>query len=309
MGRRATMLSLASLGLSTLTQCSPRGRRVRLDGAAQNGTTAAAQEIVAGRCGALIHVERVRDWVGRLDVMQAVQWAPLLEDTGIDPLRDVQRAYVTAKSLDDVAGCALVLDLAVDDDDRIDAALRLLAARDCSETEGDKTPPPAIVTATNGRVVRTCIAGEKYVVTRASRKTIVALPEADAPAIVSFFGCKELPAPRDGEALDLFAYEPSKTLDATITWPESLVEARASVELAGGAAAIEFVGKSTSEGQAERDAADLTRQVNDLCGVDLVLFKMPIFNAVSFHARGSDIEMATRFSRTEVDIILALVNL
>lgn len=285
-----------------------------MDEAPHNETTDAARQVVSGRCGALFHVPRIREWVHLLRVEELVQWAPLLEGTGIDPLGDLERAYVTAKTLEDEATAAIVIELAFDDEERIQRALKIIGKRRANEEVGQsdgaaETAAGAASPAKLPGAIRTTLNDEPYVVTRVGARTLVALPENDQAAAASFAGCEGLPAPRGTEAIDAFAFEPSVTLADTIEWPESIQEARISIELSKRGASVDFVAVSTSAERASHDAAQLTAKLNDLVGVDLFLFKMPLIDGLRFVAQGKEIEMTTSFNRTQIDLAMAIANL
>lgn len=275
----------------------PRERSLlRIDGGWHNATTDIARSIVGGRCSALIHLERVRDYPGAEQASRVAQWGTLLEGTSIDPLSDVERAFVTARSFDDRAGTALVLDLAFDDIDRVSDALRRLGERGVHAT---REPQP---------VVRTTFYGEDYVVALFGR-SLVALPEAQTDRLPELAGCRGLPLPSGEEAISLFAEEPAVTLDGTVNWPEDIVELRADVRLSRWGASLDFVARSTSAAQAPRDAEALELTMNDLLKLDLVVFQVPLHDRVTFEAHHDQIEMTARFSRAELEVLIALGNL
>lgn len=275
----------------------PRERSLlRIDGGWHNATTDMARAIVGGRCSALIHVERVRDYPGATQASRLAQWGTLLEGTSIDPLSDVERAFVTAKTFDDRAGTALVLDLAFDDVDRVGDALHRLGER--SSRASDHAQP----------AVSTTFYGEDYVVALYGR-SLVALPAQHAERLPELASCRGLPLPSGAEAISLFAEEPAVTLEATVRWPEDILELRADIRLSRWGASLDFVAKSTSAAQAVRDAEAMEQTMNELLRLDLVVFQLPLHDRVLFEAHEDQIEMSERFSRAELEVLIALGSL
>jgi len=274
----------------------PRERSLlRIDGGWHNATTSVARSIVGGRCSALIHLDRVRDYPVAARASRLAQWGTLLEGTSIDPLSDVERAFVTAKTFNDTAGSALVLDLAFDDVDRVAEALRVLGERGGRSGEAGRP------------IVHTTFYGEDYVVTLFGR-SLVALPTAQEARLVELQDCHALPLPLGEEAISVFAEEPQVTLEGTVGWPEDIVELRADIHLSRWGASIDFVARSTSAADAQRDARELELVMNDLFKIDLVVFKLPLHDRLMFEAQGDQIAMNARFSRAELEVLMALGN-
>lgn len=298
MGRREMLHALAWGAAAGLAGCARRERRPDLEALAENDTTGAARARVHGRFAALVHVERTRALLTSSDAAALFAWAPLLARTGVDPLRDVHRAYVTAKSLDSGAS-AMVLQLEFDDDPegRMGRLLAALAERDSSEE------PPL-----DGGRVRTKCSGDAYVVASPAPGVLVALPAPEEGPVPSFAGLGELPEPRGLEAMDLIAKDPSETLSTLLDWPLTILEARAQVTLGREGARLELVARSTSSDQARRDAEALTERVNERAGVDLLLFRVPLLGELRFVPRGADVELVTTIDPTHLSLLLTLAE-
>jgi hypothetical protein len=58
-----------------------------------------------------------------------------------------------------------------------------------------------------------------------------------------------------------------------------------------------------------RDAEAMELTMNDLLKIDLVVFQVPLHDRVTFEAREDQIEMSARFSRAELEVLMALGNL
>jgi hypothetical protein len=296
MGRREMLRSLACVAAVGLTDCARRDRRARLDPLAENDTTDAARDRVAGRFSALVHVDRTRLLLARADTSGLFAWSPLLLRTGVDPLRDVRRAYVTAKSFESPE-TAMVLELEPTEspEQRMSELLATLAER------GDEAGP----VPGDGRV-RTKASGDPYVVGSPMPNTLVALPAPEDGPVPSFAGLGTLPEPHGAEAIEIFAKAPCETLTSLLDWPQTLLDVRAEVTLSAEAARITVIGRSTSTDQAIRDADALTERVNDRLGVDLVLFRVPLLDDLRFVARGTAVELVTSVSAAQVGLLLAL---
>lgn len=296
-GRRATLLGIASLGLG----CVARGdkkRSLQARDTPRNAITDTARDVVGGRCGALVHMDRARTWRYGSKFGKVTQWASLLEGTGIDPVRDVDRAFITSKTFD-AADCALILDLAFDDDDRITTALGVMNEQAATGEKGESA----------STVIRRELFGEPYLVARIGRRTLLAMPWDRIGTLPLFLGTDGLPAANGSESATVFADEPHESLTGTIPWPSTLLDVTANVELSEDGIAVELVGRSTSEAQAKLDAEHLTAIAKDSLKVNVLFFSVPLLDNVEFVARGSNVEMSSRIGQTGVDLLVTLASL
>ncbi len=283
-----------SLGLATLSSC-PRpapnnARAARVSARSRNATTEIARRIVGGRCGALIHVDRARKGPGASKLDRLGHWGTLLSGTGVDPIEGVSRAFVTAKKLDDLSTCALVLDLAVD----AQRTRELMASLGANGGDG---------------AIDMELDGEPYLVGRIAPRTIAAVPAERADAWHLFAGSQGLPGPEGDEAISAFADDPRETLTASAGWPATVVDARVDIELSRWGMTLDLVARSISAEQAELDAAALSEALRRALALDLVLFEMDLLDPIAFVARGEAIEMSVRFGRAEAELLFALGRL
>lgn len=295
-GRRAALFSLSSLALSPLARCGPTPARVRIRGGwdvqVRSEAMDTARELVGGRCGLLIDVERVRHLDAAERLCSLGHWRALSEKLDIDPLNDIARAFVTSSRFDDISGSAIVLELARDDADNTAAALASL----------DKDARPGVPFATE-------LEGTDCLVVSPRPGMIVSVPATAKDGVSKFNAASALPPAKEDEAVVAFAEAPAETLGKSFAWPTSVREMRARIGLSPWGATLDVFATSDSPAQAEADAATLTAALDSLLRLDLFLFEVNLLPKAEFVARGDRMDLATDLGRAEVEILLALGSL
>jgi hypothetical protein len=251
-----------------------------------------ARELVGGRCGLLIDVDRVRHLDAAVRLCSLGHWGALSEKLDIDPLDDVARAFVTSWRFDDVSASAIVLELTQGDADSTNAALGALS-------KGGRIGTP----------IPTELEGTDCLVMSPRPGMIVSIPAKAGEGISKFNAGSALPPAKDDEAVFAFADKPAETLGGSFSWPESIREMRARIGLSPWGATLDVFASSASPEQAQADAATLTDALNSVLRLDLYLFELSLLPKAEFVARGDRMDLATELGRPEVEVLLALGSL
>lgn len=298
-GRRAALLGLAAAGIGSLVQFAlpaHGGARIRRIGSTLlNSTTRIAKEIVDARCGALFHLGVLRDRGGAIRLAELGHWRSLLSRTHIHPLKDVERAFVTSRTVADTSNSVLVIDLCIADPNLIDQELRGLGEliRETGE----------------GVVVAADLDGVAYAIGRVGPRTIAAVPAEQAAELARFKGAATLPEATDGEAVGVFADDPAVSLNALCSFPASLSALEIDLVFGDAGATIDLVATSTSNDQAVEDAKVLGATIGKMLEVDLLLFEVHLLGPIKSVANGNKVEMFASLGRAELDLLLALGSL
>lgn len=261
-----------------------------------------AQSIAGGKVSALVYADRARGHpiTARLAAMDL--WAPVLEGTGIDPQRDLARAFVTAPNVRAERRAVAVLEHTL-------APEKLAAGLDALLAKSD--PPGARLDNIGVRAVRVTIKGRTRVVAVIEPSFLVVLPESKARDAVRFAGTGGFPDPKGQEAATLAAVDPARTLKAPNAprVPSTIASLNALVTLApDGGADLDIEGPSTSPEQAQADAAELTASVERATTVRVAILKIRVFDPVTFVAEGARVKAKRHITSTEVDRIFGLLS-
>lgn len=262
-----------------------------------------AVEVVGAKVTAMVFVERIRDHALAPRIAKMDAWAGVLEGTGIDPLHDVDRAFVAGRNLSDQAGAIAVAEHHVPPE-RIAAAMKKLV-EDSGEEGGwlDDFPFPAAKVAVRGR---------RSVVLAPTDALLVVTSERFAAAVRDWQDSGGLPDPVGPEALIAEVLQPSETLVAPRVppIPETISRAQATVTfVASGDAEVHIEGESADPAQAEADATALTDAIDDATTVKISVVKIRAFEPVVFRADGDRVKAARRVSRKELDTLLGLAEM
>jgi hypothetical protein len=246
-----------------------------------------AREMIAGRTGTLLEVRRFRFHPAAHAIGRFGRWGDVVETIGLDPLEDVDRAFVTsAHALDDVS--VIVLELAISDDE----------VREAMFARGAKADAPF-------PKVTLDFSGERRVVALVRPGLLVAVPSWLEDRLRSLTAATALPPPEGQEAARFFAFDPPQSLGTMPKWPDSVISARAEVAFTPvGAARVTFEALSTSPEQARLDAAEMKATTDDLLTLDFALFEMDLLDPLTFTTEGRAIRMETTLLPGDVDWVL-----
>lgn len=260
-----------------------------------NSTTRIAKEIVDARCGALFHLGELRDRGGAIRLAELGHWRSLLSRSRIHPLKDVDRVFVTSRTVADTSNCALLIDLRITDPKVIEEELRHMGE--------------PIRTDEDGVVVGADLDGVAYAIGRVGPRTIAAVPAEKLAELARFKREASLPEATDGEAVGIFADDPAVSLAALCSFPSTLSALEVDLAFGDAGATIDLVATSTSNEQAVEDARVLGATVTKMLEVDLLLFEVHLLGPIKSVANGNKVEMFASLGRAELDLLLALGSL
>jgi len=261
-----------------------------------------AQRIAGGKIDVLVYLERVRGnpIAPKLAALDAL--GPVLEGTGIDPQKDIDRAYVTSAGVKHAETAVVVAEHALAEQ-RVRAAVEVLIGR--------SRPPGAWLDDVGVPAARVTIKNETRVVALVEPNLLVILPEAHAREAMLFRGSGGLPEPTGPEAVVATAIDPAHTLQARHVppIPETIQRARATLTLApdGGADLSADAVDATPE-QAQSDAATMTAEVERATTVSISIVKVRFIDPIAFRAEADHVKSDRHLTPQEIDRILGLVT-
>jgi hypothetical protein len=261
---------------------------------------AIAQAIVSGRTSVLLYAERARAHPITPKLLGLEVFRGLLDNTGIDPQKDLSRAFVTAPDVAHPGEELAVLEHTVDDA-RLHAAIDALIGR--------STPSGAWLDGTTVPEARVVIRGQTRVLALPAPGILLILPESRAADAARFEGTGGFPDPTGDEAAVATAIDPSQTLRAqrVPAIPASLRTAEARVVLrSDGGARLALDAVSTSTAQAAEDAGTLADAVDQATSVKLGFFTVRAFKQVPFRAEGDHVKAELDLSAGELDMLVGL---
>ena len=261
-----------------------------------------ARTIVKGRVGVMVWNERLRghnvaDKIRSLDLL-----GPMLEGTGIDPIRDVHAAYVasTGVTRDDLA-VAIVQHLLTDD--QVRQGIDVVVSR--SEPQGEWLPDMRVPTA------RVTVRGQTRALALVEPGFLAILPASLAPLAARFVGPGGFNDPEGPEAIVATAVDPSHSLSGSHapSIPPSLSVAVAKIRLAeDGGADIAFDAESTDPAQAAADAEALTESIDRATSIKLGFIRVRLFDRVVFRGEGSRVKSDTHLTGSEIDRLASIAG-
>lgn len=261
---------------------------------------AIAQAVVGGRTSVLLYAERARSHPITPKLLGLDAFRGVLDNTGIDPQKDLSRAFVTAPDVAHPGEELVVLEHTVDDA-RLHAALDALIGR--------STPSGAWIDGAPVPEARVTIHGQTRVLAIPAPGILLVLPESRAADASRFEGTGGFPDPTGDEAAVATAIDPSQTLRAqrVPAIPPSLRTAEARVVLgADGGARVDFDAVSSSEAQATEDAGVLTDAVDQATSVKIAIITVRVFKRVPFRSEGDHVKARLELSAGELDTLVGL---
>ncbi len=260
-----------------------------------------AEALAGGKVGALVWVDRVRSHpVGpRLLAMPMV--AALLEGTGLDPLKDLERVFVSGPGTDQARAVMFA-------EHNLDPA----RAHAALETVMQKSDPPGErFGGLPYEAVKVTIRGRTGVVAMLPPHYLVVVPEDLAPRLGTFDGTGGLADPTGPEAAIAVALDPSHTVRGPHVprIPEDVSRATATVVLRpDGGANVDVVGDTPSADLATADARTLTNEVERATTVKVAFVTFRVMDPIPFVADGSQVKARVDLSRGQVDQLLGLAE-
>jgi hypothetical protein len=257
-----------------------------------------AWDIVHARVGALTYVERVRGRPIAARLQSLDLFRPYLEGTGLDPERDLDRAFVAAPATDRGDESIVVAQHHLSSD-QIRAALSamILSGRVAGEWIQGAPVPEARVTAR----------GQTRILAIIEPDILVLLPESHALEAGRFINTGGFPDPEGPGAVFASAIDPASSVrgQRIPAIPASISSLRAIVTLADdGSAAIAIEGPSASAEQAAADAAALSRSVDDATSVRVAFIRVRVFKQIRFFPEADKVKADVHLSAGEIDTLL-----
>ncbi len=290
-------LSLAATALGCGAASPPPPEVAAPAPKARNAATI-AWDIVHARVGALTYVERVRGRPIAARIQSLDLFRPYLEGTGIDPERDLDRAFVAAPATDRGDESIVVAQHHLSSD-KIQAALgaMITSGRVSGEWIQGAAVPQARVTAR----------GQTRILAIIEPDILVLLPESHALEAGRFIGTGGFPEPEGPGAVFASAIDPASSVrgQRVPAIPASISSLRAIVTLAAdGSATIAVEGPSASPEQAIVDAAALSRSVDDATSVRVAFIRVRVFKQIRFFAEAESVKTNVHLSAGEIDTLV-----
>lgn len=257
-----------------------------------------AWEIVHAKVGALTYVERVRGRpiAAKLQSLDLIR--PYLDGTGLDPIRDLDRAFVAAPATDRQDESIVVAQHHLSTD-QIRLALQAMMAsgRVTGEWIAGSPVPEARVTAR----------GQTRILAVIDPDILVLLPESHLLDVGRFVGTGGFPEPEGAGAIFASATDPASTVRGPRIppIPRSISSLQATVTFGDdGGASIALDGPSASPEQAAADADALTRAIDDATSVRVAFFRVRVFKPVRFFAAAERVKADVHLTAGEIDTLL-----
>jgi hypothetical protein len=250
----------------------------------------------------LVYAERTRNHPIGAKVAALNVWQPVLEGTGIDPQRDLDRAYVAAPSVRSGNKVVAVAQHTLPPE-RIEAAVETMIGR--------SSPPGEWIKDAKVPSARITVKGETRVVAIIEPEFLVILPEAHASDAARFAGTGGFEDPTGPEAAVATAAEPSKTLKGPYVprIPETIQTMRATVTLGkDGGADVALTGQSMSPEQATTDAEDLESAVDQALSIKVTFVKIRLFGPIKFRSEGDLVKSDVHLTADEIDKIFSIAS-
>ncbi|NUP10148.1 MAG: hypothetical protein HOW73_29205 [Polyangiaceae bacterium] len=297
-----------TLALSVLPACGTSSTEVAAPEAAEparpKDAAQIAQNAIGGRVSALVHVDRVRRHPSASKFLEIGPIRELLAGSSFDPLRDVERVFVTGPSAADQR--ALVFAEHNVEPERIPLIVKEMVEK--SEPRGEVLsagPEWRVHVSKEGRGGVVAFLPSQ---SRDARGYVVIVPEDLVAAIDAFENTGGLPGPTGEEAAKFFAEEPSATLRArgAPRIPPGVKTLAGDIFVRpDGGVIVDAVGQSSAE-SAPQDAEDLTKSIDDATSVGIGIIRIRAFKPVVFKPSGDRIVTHHVLSPSEVDTILSV---
>jgi len=263
-----------------------------------------AQAISGGQVSALVYIERVRGHAIAPKLESLSVWKQVLEGTGLDPMRDLERVYATSTSTSDESHSVLVAEHKLTLE-QAQKAIDIFVKR--SSPEGEWVQGSAFPLA------RVTVKGRKRVVALPTDNLVIILPEALAQQAAGFSGSGGLHDPSGSEAVVASALQPRKTVKVRLKRfpkiPKSLSQATTTVVLTpDGGAKVNFLGRSNSAAQAKKDAKALTKRVDKATSVKVSVVRIRFFQKVVFRAEGDQVKANVKVTASQLDRMLSMAS-
>lgn len=301
MDRRTLLSTLLWTGLaSACGPATPEPEAPDLSGGAVRDAHAIAAKAVAAKVTMIVYMDRVRTHAvaPRLASLDVIGEA--FQGTDIDPVKDVDRAFIAAKSARAKEDAMAVAEHHVEPE-RVKRAMTQLVAQSGDEGRWlDGYPFPAVKAVVRKRQTVVLAVTPTMLVVTSPKHARKAIPLANSGGI---------PDPANEAAIVADANEPSTSLESpgVPPVPRTVHHLYAEVTLrTDGGADLKIDGESSDEAQAQADAAQLTQDIEKASTVNVAIFKFKAFEPIPFTSEGKMVRARRRVSKGELDSLLSL---
>ncbi|MGK3968283.1 hypothetical protein WMF01_47805 [Sorangium sp. So ce1667] len=264
---------------------------------------AIAQSIAGGKVSVLVYADRTRGHpiMARLAALDL--WGPVLGGTGLDPERDLERAFVTAPRADAASEAVIVLEHNLAPE-KLELGIDALLSR--------SQPPGTRESGLGVPAVRVTIKGHTRIVATVEPSFLVVLPVARAREARRFVGTGGFPDPTGDEAALATAVDPARTLKGPREAPRvppTLRSLEATVTLAkDGGALLALDAPSEGPEQAARDAEFLNEEIERTTSFRIAIVTVRVVDPIGFFAEGDRVKAKRRVTPGELDKLFGLLS-
>ncbi len=268
---------------------------------------AIAQQVVGAKIVVMIELDRLRDHGWAMRAASLGGWLRLFDGTGIDPRRDLDRAFLAVRNMKARRDSLLVAEHHAEPA-RVKAAVDQLIADSelpAATPAGwlEDSPVPSARVAVEGRVAVVVLVGPQLIAVGPERHARPAAPQLAASG--------GLPEPTGTEAILARVENPSESLRGRRIprVPATMSTLTAALTVgADSAAMVHIEGPSSSAAQAQQDAVTLTRELDKATSVKLLIVRVRAFDPIHFRAQGTTVVGDRRFSARELGNLLDLAS-
>ena len=260
-----------------------------------------ARRVVHAKLGALVHMDRVRPHPLAPRLASMDPWGPLFAAAGIDPLKDVTRAFVAAATAQSKKAIIVVAEHTL-------SAPRLRQAMLAMVKQSG--PSGKVLRDYPVAAARVVVRERTSVVLAVTSKLLVITAEKYARAALSLMGSGGLPVPRADEAASGEAISPATSLSArgVPPLPRSLKHGWATVVLRrSGDALVSLRALSTSAEQAQLDADELSHIADAQTTVHIGPLTMQVAESIAFRAEGTMVEGERLVTLGELQLLMGFL--
>jgi hypothetical protein len=255
-----------------------------------------AEAMVGGKVSALIFVDRVRTHSSAAKLLKMGPIRDVLEGTSFDPMKDIERVFVTSPSVTDERAVMFAEHTLTEE--RIPIIVQDLVHK--------SDPPGEVLTGAPLWTVKVSKRGRVGVVAFVPPRFVVVVPVDLVDRIDAFAETGGLPGPTGEEAAKFHAEDPSTTLRArgVPPVPPSISSLGGDIFLRpDGGMTLDGSGQSTAE-RAPRDAQELTKSIDDATSIGIGIIRLRAFRAPVFAPEGDKVIVRHNLSAAEVETIM-----
>lgn len=338
------------IGLVAATSgCSARGSvpaapaRSGAESKVPDNADAVAKEAVAARVTMLLHLDRLQGFRFSNRLMVLGGWDEALAGTGVEPFRDVRRAFIAAHASHN-GHVAILLQHTAPENEVTSALVALQQKWLASHPETPSLPDPEPATQGTGETANhdsrladlerridelaprlpdlsrfPFPAAYRYmkndfahvdgaVLIAAPHPGLIAvLPPERAFAAFRLMEAGGLPAPEGREAMVFRAWDPESSIQGGPPWSADVRFAEAVFTFdASGNSTLRFRAVCTSAEAAKAQAEVMTAQVENAQTLSLGGAKLRLFDYIEFHAKNDRVHMLTHLFEGDVDWIVTM---